>query len=493
MRHISQHLEARVTALLRWRASRTTDTRRVVTHADAQALVDFVRAAKGKNGANIVIDHRVSRITKVSSRVPGVSVDADQLTISWGSNVGSVVGLGIYTNVRDARTLQRLIHQVDANATPPVDESSSYSLPPDPAANITLMPVSLWRTGTEQAWGPLHEELLARCVAAMRQSSLWCTGTLAVIQRAQLFGGSGTWGEDTDSELSVTARTEDGTASGWSGQAHRDATQLAPERIVHDAVDMALRNRGARRAEPGRYTAILSPTAVGQLVAAMCRSFDMGFFVGPLRYHPSVNGRTIRFGERVLDRRITLSTDPADPEGGDFPYYPDDGFPTRGETWVDQGVLKKMGSNLAWALGLGFYPPVKGPASMRMSGGTTSIAEMIAQCERGIYVHRLGGMAPRNEQACMFYGVTRHGCWLVKDGKIDRPVTNFRFYDSPFLRFNQVKALGVPQRVAFGYPPPPSDFQLGPRVGDVDWPHPPIIVPPMMVGDFNFCSLVDAV
>jgi hypothetical protein len=36
---------------------------------------------------------------------------------------------------------------------------------------------------------------------------------------------------------------------------------------------------------------------------------------------------------------------------------------------------------------------------------------------------------------------------------IDRPVTNFRIDESPVWSFNQVLALGVPQRVAFGYSP----------------------------------------
>ena len=73
-----------------------------------------------------------------------------------------------------------------------------------------------------------------------------------------------------------------------------------------------------------------------------------------------------------------------------------------------------------------------------------------------------------------------------KDGKISKAVKNFRFLDSPFFVFNKIEALGVPERAAFGYRPPAAGR-------DDEWPLPPVIVPPMMVKDFNFNQVADAV
>jgi predicted Zn-dependent protease len=117
---------------------------------------------------------------------------------------------------------------------------------------------------------------------------------------------------------------------------------------------------------------------------------------------------------------------------------------------------------------------------------------MIAQCERGIYVTRLAGVTVVDRPSGTMSGVTRDGCFLVKDGKIAQPVINFRFYQSPVVSFNNVLALGVPQRVSFGFTP------AGGGGGRFDealqaWPQPPVIVPPMMVQDFNFVALVDAI
>jgi predicted Zn-dependent protease len=87
-------------------------------------------------------------------------------------------------------------------------------------------------------------------------------------------------------------------------------------------------------------------------------------------------------------------------------------------------------------------------------------------------------------------GNTRDGCFLVKDGKIHTPVANFRFFESPFLMLNRVMAVGVSERVAFGYRPPyPGDGHDGLD----NWPPQPVIVPPLMVRDFNFTALSDAI
>jgi predicted Zn-dependent protease len=70
-------------------------------------------------------------------------------------------------------------------------------------------------------------------------------------------------------------------------------------------------------------------------------------------------------------------------------------------------------------------------------------------------------------------GNTRDGLWLIENGKVSRPIKNFRYTESPLFALNSIQALGVPQRV----------FRPGA----------PAVVPPMMVRDFSFSGLTDAV
>jgi predicted Zn-dependent protease len=114
---------------------------------------------------------------------------------------------------------------------------------------------------------------------------------------------------------------------------------------------------------------------------------------------------------------------------------------------------------------------------------------MIANCSEGIYVNRLSNVEQLDPQSGLQTGVTRDGCFLIKDGRIDRPVKNFRFVDSPMYFLNRLVAIGAPQRVALGF------MQRSPSEPDYvsQWPRRPMIVPPLMVDDFNFTMLSDAV
>jgi predicted Zn-dependent protease len=129
---------------------------------------------------------------------------------------------------------------------------------------------------------------------------------------------------------------------------------------------------------------------------------------------------------------------------------------------------------------------------MRVSGGETSIEQMIAQCDEGVYVNRLSGMSNVDGRTGLLTGVTRDGCFYVKNGKIEKSVKNFRILESPHFVFNKLLALGPTKRAAIGYAP--TAQATGMWGDDANWPfRRPMIVPPMMVSDFNFASLADAI
>jgi predicted Zn-dependent protease len=108
-----------------------------------------------------------------------------------------------------------------------------------------------------------------------------------------------------------------------------------------------------------------------------------------------------------------------------------------------------------------------------MSGGTTTIDEMIQTTKRGIMVTRLSNIRLVDPNSLLYTGYTRDGLWLVENGKISKPIKNFRFTESPMFVFNQVEQLGPPVRVFH--------------------PGAPVIVPPVKVRDFSFTALADAI
>jgi hypothetical protein len=452
----------------------------------------------------ILLDHQVKSFVSVTHARRFTSVTIDYLQLQIGTALGSDIAIDLFTNVRDLPMLRRIIHSGELTVPPKRPPPSADDEEEDRAnaelraklfAPQTYLPVTLWHATTYDAIDGASAEALQVIAQQLATAKLFGTGTLALNARSQLAlfpQGRISFGESTDSELTVTARTPDRTASGWSGQSHRDWTQLNAAQVVHEAIEFAQRGQHPVRVEPGKYTTILSHHAVGTLLNTAVRDSWFNFeTAGPFAYKDPKPGQpTLKLGERVFDPRLTLWTDPTDPEGGDFPFF-EGGYASGRETWIKDGVLRAM----AYDEGQGISrhkTPVKEPFCVRMSGGTTPIDEMIATCERGIYVNRLSGVRIVDNSSGTMSGVTRDGCFLIKDGKIAQPIINFQFYQSPMFSFNNIETLGVPHRVAFGFAPNRRTLSR-PANLLAEWPRPPVIVPPMKVQNFNFASLVDAV
>ena len=108
-----------------------------------------------------------------------------------------------------------------------------------------------------------------------------------------------------------------------------------------------------------------------------------------------------------------------------------------------------------------------------MSGGNTPVEEMIRTTKRGLLVTRFSNISTLDPASLLATGLTRDGLWLIENGKITKPVKNFRFTESPLFVLNSIEQLGEPVPV----------FS----------PSFPAVVPPLKVRDFSFTSLVDAV
>jgi predicted Zn-dependent protease len=124
-----------------------------------------------------------------------------------------------------------------------------------------------------------------------------------------------------------------------------------------------------------------------------------------------------------------------------------------------------------------------------------TVEEMIADCAEGFYVHRLSDMHSIDLPSGTVTGTTRDGCFFIKHGKLERPAKNFWFLESPVLAFNRVIHVGQSRRVALG-PDPRLGYALShtpPHGRFTRWPRLPISAPALMIQDWNFNALADAV
>jgi predicted Zn-dependent protease len=276
----------------------------------------------------------------------------------------------------------------------------------------------------------------------------------------------------TSANYTLTVRTADGSGSGWAGADHPDWSRIDFEAVSKRALDKARASRGPVAIEPGRYTVILEPQAVGDLVQLAggyldARSADEG------RSPFAKQGGGNKIGEKIVDERVTILSDPSDAQLLSQP-FDGEGFPLGEQVWIDRGVLKKLYYSRFWAQKKN-ATATGAPQSIKMQGGSSSLDDMVAATERGVLVTRLWYLREVDPRTILYTGLTRDGTFLVENGKITKAIRNFRFNESPLFMLNNLEMLGRPERLA--------GTEAG---GD-------IVMPAIKVRDFNFTSLSEAV
>jgi predicted Zn-dependent protease len=276
----------------------------------------------------------------------------------------------------------------------------------------------------------------------------------------------------TQSQCSTTVRHPKGMGSGWAGLSSFDWGAIDSRTIAKRALDKCLASLNPVAIEPGRYTVILEPQAVFNLATVLIQDRptpeqrgEGPYALGP---DPALNLLRTKLGLKIIDERISIFTDPMDPLLG-TPPRPG----MRPLRWIDNGVLVNLKYERRYALSFlqENLPALDG--GWRMSGGNTSIEEMISTTKRGLLVTRFSHTRILDYNSLLMGGLTRDGLWLIENGKISKSVKNMRFTESPLFVFNQVEQLGVPVPV------------FSPGI--------PAIVPPVKARDFSFTAMIDAV
>ena len=311
--------------------------------------------------------------------------------------------------------------------------------------------------------------MVAKCLALIKADKLEAAGYLenstgfrALMNSKGLFA----YNKDTDVSFSVTMRNQAGTGSGYVDRTFNDVSKLDTQALTRIAASKATGSAGAKAIEPGRYTVILEPLAASDMLGNLVRSFDARSAEEGRSFLSKKGGGT-RLGEQLFSENVTLYSDPLNPELPSATWN-GDGIPVEKTVWVDKGVVKNLSYSRYWAQQKNAKPL---PPASRMirEGGTKSVADLIKETDRGILVTRFWYIRMVDPQTMLLTGLTRDGTFYIENGKIQFPIKNFRFNESPVIMLNNVEELGKPERIGG------------------------LIIPPMKIRDFNFTSLSDAV
>ena len=249
--------------------------------------------------------------------------------------------------------------------------------------------------------------------------------------------------------LSTTARTKDGTSSGYYNRSHFDAARFDPKRVADEAIRRALDARNPREVPPGAYPVILEPQAVADLLATFAFSFDARSAEEGRSPFSAPGGKT-RLKEKLFDERLSVYSDPWSPElpGSQSAQA---GIPAQRVYFVRGGTLETLTFSRFWATQKA-TDPTPGPVNtiIEASGPTVPVEEMIKRTPRGLLISRFWYIRSVDPRTSSLTGLTRDGVWYVEDGRIKHAVKNLRFNQSiiQMLAPGNVEMVGPSERVS---------------------------------------------
>jgi len=288
----------------------------------------------------------------------------------------------------------------------------------------------------------------------------------------------------TSAEISVTMLGDD--SSGWQKANSPNVANLEPKRLAEIAAEKSARSAHPREVPPGKYTVVLEPAAVLDLLGFMF--FDFGG-TALLEQRSFLNNR---LGAKLFGENITIHDDVYHPlqSGAAFD---GEGIPRQRVNLVQNGVVRNLVYSRTTArkirqsefaahlgevspTGHGFPLPNEiGDAPMNIvveggNGTAKSVEEMVAATERGILITRLWYIREVDPYEKILTGMTRDGTFLIENGKLAGGVRNFRFNQSLIEMLQNVAMLGRPVRAS------------GEESFDM-------VVPALTVKNFNFTEL----
>jgi PmbA protein len=323
-------------------------------------------------------------------------------------------------------------------------------------------------------------------VSIAEKHKLTTAGIVSTSENAEgIFNSRGlsNWHTQTSSEISITMLGAN--SSGWQKANSPNVDNLDAKALASIAARKAVDAANPQEIPAGKYTVILEPAAVLDMVGFMFYDF------GGLAVLDQRSFLNDRVGKQLFGKNVNIWDDVAHPlQSGSA--FDGEGVSRQKVQLVESGVVQRLVYARGTAermkhsehkgkvgpiepTGHGFPLPNEiGEAPMNIVFGTEdnpkTVDQMVAATERGVLVTRLWYIREVDPYEKILTGMTRDGTFFVENGKIRYGIRNFRFNESLIHMLSNVEAMGTPVRAS------------GEESFDM-------VVPAMQVRDFNFTEV----
>jgi PmbA protein len=389
------------------------------------------------------------------------------------------------TNKLDEESLRRVVKAAEDFARVQHPDPDLLPMPSDGGMSNDLIPPRHFAetaaiTPEDRAAG------VDKIVRVASQHKLTTAGIFSSSESVEgIFNSRGLtdWHTQTSAEISVTMLATD--SSGWQKANSPDVRNLDPLVLADIAAQKAIKSAAPREIQAGKYTVILEPAAVLDIVGFMFWDFGGQAILDERSF---LNNRV---GTQLFGENIDIRDDVAHPLQSGSP-YDGEGMRRQHVQLVEKGVVKRVVYARATAekmkkseyatkvgpiepSGHGFLLPNEiGEMPVNIVFGEArdpaTIEQMIGSTDRGVLVTRLWYIREVDPYEKILTGMTRDGTFLIENGKLQGGIRNFRFNESLIHMLSNVEAMSKPVRAS------------GEESFDM-------VVPAMKVRNFNFTEV----
>jgi len=446
-------------------APRSTKSRKASGRSDRRPASPAVAEAHLPSDAELRrLAERILKLSDADETEVEIEAAADALTRFANNTIHqNVAEQSLSVSVRtvfDGRTARATTNKTDDESLRRV-VAASATLARSQPKNPDLLPmlgkqkyakVERYFASTAAATPIDRAHAVARVCAHAAQNALTSAGILSTGASAMALANSrGLWAahRQTRAEFSVTMMDND--SSGWAKASSPDLRSFDPEALAASASQKATASRHPREVEPGRWTVILEPAAVLDIVGFLFYDFA-GTAI--LDQRSCFNKR---MGKKLMGDNVTIRDDVTHPlQSG--PPFDGEGVPRQKVLLVDRGVPKNLVYARSTAKKMKAKPTGHGlplpnqdgeaPLNLVFDGGKSSIDEMVASTDRGILLTRMWYIRDVEPYEKVLTGMTRDGSFLVENGRIVSGIRNFRFNQGILEMLSNVEQMGPAVRAA---------------------------------------------
>jgi len=452
---------------------------------NAREIFDRIRKLSSADELELVVHGGRSALTRFANNVITQNVSEENAEASLRVVFDGRTARAS-TNRFDDESLRSVVQQAEALAKVQQRDPELLPVPSSREAGSTATPNR--RFEQTAAVDPRQRaEAVAGMVRVAKREGLTAAGIFAVSEQIEALmnsAGLERYYAQTSAEASITMLA--GNSSGWQKSNSPDVRQIDAASLAERAAEKAKRSADPKELAAGKYTVILEPAAVLDLVGFMFWDFGGTALLDQRSF---LNNR---IGQKIFGENITIHDDVCHPlQSG--PAFDGEGARRERVELVKNGVAKSLvyarttarqiaskpefAAQLGpvHATGHGFpLPNEMGEAPLNIvfeaPAETRTLAQMIAETERGVYVTRLWYIREVDPYEKILTGMTRDGTFLVEGGKLRHGILNFRFNESLLHMLSNVDAMSAPVRAS------------GEESFDM-------VVPAMKVKDFNFTEV----